>query len=199
VAALTVQDCKDYLRIEHTAEDTMLIGWLASAAAAVEQEVGRPLDPVLRTFIIERPVNASKLFVPLYPIAVEDSSAATADLELTDGDGTVLTEDTDYRLDVRTGVITAINSDSSLGCFSTYPYTIECYVGLAALPEYEDKIEPALNAAILDVLADRYQRRSPAATSEATGGEVSTGYAGGLPQRVIDMLAPWRVAHVVHP
>jgi uncharacterized phiE125 gp8 family phage protein len=188
MAALTVQDCKDYLRVEHAAEDTMFIGWLASAVAAVEAEIGRPIEPVERTWIIEQALHPSKLFVPLYPIAIADSAAATDDLVLVDGDGDTLLEDTDYRLDLRSGVITATNSDGSLGCFSVYPYTITAHVGLSVLDDY-DRIEPILNAAILDVVADRYQRRNPATSQEATGGGVSTSYtASGLPQRVADLL-----------
>lgn len=198
MAALDVDDCKDYLRIEHTAEDTMLEGWLAQATAAVEQEIGRPIEPVQRVFIIERAVHESKLFVPVYPIALEDSSAGTEDLALVDGNGDTLVEDTDYRLDRRSGVITAINADGSLACFGAYPYTITAHVGIAALDDF-DRVEPALNAAILDVLADRYQRRNPAATTEATGGGVSTSYTGGLPLRVVEALAPFRVNHLAIP
>lgn len=192
MALPTVADAKAYLRIEHTAEDTMLTGMLASATAAVEAELGRPIETEQRTFVLEcnpNRVSDTKLFVPLYPIAVDDSSAGTSDLTLTDSESTLLIEDSDYRLDVRTGVITAVSQ-----CFTRYPYTIVADVGLAALPEYATKIEPAINAAILDVVADRYQRRSPAATEEATGGGVTTTYAEtGLPARVREMLAPWRL------
>jgi hypothetical protein len=48
-----------------------------------------------------------------------------------------------------------------------------------------------LDAAVLDWMADRYQNRNPAATNEATGGGVSASYTTGLPQRLIDLLAPW--------
>jgi hypothetical protein len=46
------------------------------------------------------------------------------------------------------------------------------------------------------VVADRYQRRNPAATNEDAGGGVADSYTGGLPQRVQDMLAPWRISHL---
>lgn len=192
MALPTVADCKDYLRIEHPAEDVMLAGWIVQAVALVEADLGRPITYLNRTFVLEcnpSHVSDTKLFVPLYPIGVDDSSAGTADLTLADADGTVLLEDTDYRLDLRTGVITAIDA-----CFSNYPYTIVADVGLEALPEYTARVEPAISAAILDVVADKYQRRNPAATQEDAGGGVATMSAAvGLPQRVKDALAPWRI------
>lgn len=196
MALPTVADCKNYLRIEHTAEDVMLAGWLAQAIALVEAELGRPIEYLNHTFVLEcdpSKVSSTRLFVPMYPIAVADSSAGTADLTLTDTDGTVLVEDTDYRLDIRTGWITAIDTT-----FANYPYTIVADVGLEALPEYATRIEPALSAAILDVVADRYQRRDPAAVQESAGGGVTTMYGAqvGLPQRVKDAVAPWKVWHI---
>lgn len=188
MALPTVQNCKDYLRIEHTAEDTMLAGWLAQAIAAVEAYIGRPIAILTRTFTIDESALAPhKIVVPLFPIASDDSSAGTSDLTLEDADATALVEGTDYRLDTRTGVITAIGS-----CFANYPYTIVADVGLAALPEYATHVEPAVSAAILDVVADRYQRRNPAASQESTGGGVSSSFAQvGLPDRVREALAPW--------
>jgi uncharacterized phiE125 gp8 family phage protein len=195
MALPTVADCKNYLRIEHTAEDVMLAGWLAQAIAAVEAELGRPVQYLNKTWVLEcepSHVSATRLFVPQYPVATEDSSAGTADLTLTDADGTVLVEDTDYRLDTRTGWITAIDS-----CFTNYPYTIVADVGLEALPEYTARIEPAIAAAVLDVVADRYQRRNPAAQAEGAGGGVYTQQQQvGLPERVKDALAPWKVWHL---
>lgn len=196
MALIAVDDVKDYLRIQHSAEDTMLEAWRLQAVAAVEAEIGRPITVLLRTFTLECPefaTSASKLFVPLYPIAVTDSGLSTADLVLVDGNDATLVEGIDYRLDVRTGIIRPIT-----GSFATFPYTVTAYVGLQALDEYDARIEPVLNAAILDVVADRYQRRNPAATSEDSS-NVSAGYTTsnpGLPQRVRDLLAPWRIFQI---
>lgn len=190
MALVDVSAIKDYLKIQGSAEDTPLAAWRLSAIAEVEAELGMPIETIERTFVIEAPIGGClrKLFVPLFPVAVENSSAQTADLALTDGNGNTLVEDTDFRLDVRNGVITPLT-----GSFSTFPYTIECSVGLSALTEYTERVEPVVNAAILDTIADRYQRRNPAATSEGAGGGVVQSYTGGLPQRVRDLLAPFRV------
>lgn len=187
MALLSVANAKDYLRIQDTAEDTPLAAWLLSCVAAVEAEIGTPITAEERTFVVERSLSNRQIFVPLYPIAGEDSAGGIAALTIEDKDGTVLLEDTDYRLDHRSGVITAIES-----CFTAYPYTITAWVGLSALAEYSTKVEPIVNAAILDLLADRYQRRNPAATNEdaSAPSQSFTTFNPGLPQRVRDLLAP---------
>lgn len=203
MALATVTECKLYLKIQGSGEDTLLTGLLASAIVSVEAYLRRPILAEERTFILDRPATAAyrtvhQLFLPIYPVAVLDSSASTEDLVIVDDDGTTLAEDTDYRLDVRTGILTALSEGATYGTFTTFPYTVTAYVGLSADPAYEDRIEPAVNAAIIDLVADRYQRRSPAATNETTGGGVSSSYDGsGLPRRVTDLLAPFRMARAL--
>jgi hypothetical protein len=198
MALLTVADVKNYMRIDGTAEDAMLATWLLQCKALIESFIGRPITAELRTFILDqdpfRPYHA-RLFVPMYPIALEDSSAGTAVLEITDVDTTVLVEDTDYRLNRLTGELLALSAGSVGAYFVGYPLTITAYVGLSADPSYSNRIEPAINAALLDLMADRYQRRSPAATSETTGGGISTSYdTVGIPPRVKAILGPFVMA-----
>ena len=81
--------------------------------------------------------------------------------------------------------------------FDTWPYTIVATVGLSVRSDYALVVEPAVFQAILDIGADLYQRRSPAATSETTGGGVSSSYVGGMPQRAADLLAPFRMARAL--
>lgn len=60
-------------------------------------------------------------------------------------------------------------------------------------PDYADRIEPALSAAIRDTVGDYYQRRNPSASYESAGGGVSVTYAPtslGLPLRIQAALAP---------
>ena len=190
---------KLYLRIQSDAEDTLLDALLASAIAQVRAFVRRPLVAEARTFVLTKPWDAlyrtvTTLHLPIYPVAAEDSNTSAA--EITDNDGTVLVEATDYTIDLRTGLIAGLTS-SALFPFGVWPYSITATVGLSALPEYDAEIEPVLSQAILDVAADLYQRRSPAATSETTGGGVSTSYSGGLPARVADLLTPFRMVRAL--
>lgn len=196
MALTTVQDVKDYLKIEHTAEDAMLATWLAQCLAAVEAFIRRPITAELRTFVIDAdPFRiSSRFFVPIYPIAAADSSVGTADLVITDVDSVDLIEDTDYRLDRRTGEVLALSLGSVGAYFVGYPFTLTAYVGLSADPNYATRIEPVLNAAITDLMADRYQRRNPGATSETDNGISSSFGPEGIPPRIRALLSPFVMA-----
>lgn len=192
-------DLKSYLRIQTTAEDTLLAALVTAATGAVQAFVRRPLLAEARTFVIEKPARAlygtvTMLHLPIYPVAAEDSNTAAA--EITDSDGTILVEGTDYRIDLRTGEIFGLSASAEFP-YGNWPYTITASVGLSALDEYATAIEPVLFQAILDVAADLYQRRNPAAGSESTGGGVSTSYSGGLPPRVQDLLMPYRMVRAL--
>lgn len=201
MALASVSDCKLYLRIQGSAEDTLLAGILASAIASCEAYLRRPIEAEERTFIIDRPSTSAyrtdhQLFLPIYPVALADSEIDA--IGIVDGDGDTIVEDVDFRLDPRTGIILALSDGEAFGHFSTFPYVVTATVGLSADPSYADRIEPAINAAIIDLVADRWHRRSPAATNESTGGGVSSSYDGsGLPNRVKEMLEPFRMARAL--
>lgn len=195
-----LQDCKDYLRIEHDAEDDLIERERVGAFAAVQAYLRVPILAEERTFVIEKSSDAlyrttTRMHVPMYPIAADSSN--TPGIEITDTDGDTLVEGTDFRADLRTGVIYGL-AGSAFHPFSGWPFSITCYVGLDARDDYATAVEPVLFSAILDVVADRYQRRSPAASSETTGGGVSTSYGPyGLPLRVIEQLNPFRMVRAL--
>src|SRR5574340_1185472 len=77
------------------------------------------------------------------------------------------------------------------------PYTITYWAGLSLDPFYGTRIEPLASAAILDVAADLYQRRNPAASQEAAGGGVSVSYkTDAIPERTCRMLDGLRIVAV---
>lgn len=199
MSIVTLAECKAYVRVQGTAEDTVHTAMRLQAIAAVEAFIRRPITAELRTFTIDADPyrNTSRFYLPIYPVAVEDSSAGFADIVITDVDSVTLIEGTDFRFDRQTGEVLALSSGSVGAYFVGYPFTVAAYVGLSADPNYATRIEPVINAAILDIFADRHQRRSPAATNETTGGGVSTSYAGGIPERVRDMLAPFVMARAL--
>ena len=189
MALPSVADLKLVLRIQGTAEDTLLTALLARAQAGVESELGRPVtaaestwtdwgdsaafDGVLRTLQI--PV------VPCEPtsLVIEDADGVTLDPAVAYYEPTSPWAAT---VRARPGMT-----------FPVAPYTLTADVGLSADARYATVIEPVIAAAILDVAADLYQRRSAAASNESTGGGVSTSYANvGLPARVREMLSPWK-------
>ena len=189
MALPTTAECKAYLRVEHTAEDALLDGLLASATAAVEAHVGRPLAAVARTFVDPAETqllhrSVTQLLIPVTPVSTADGEAPV----VTDADGTVVDAST-YRLDAETGQLIAHRGVS----FDNGPYTIATKVGLSARSDYATRVEPVLRSAILDTVADLYQRRNPSAQAEGAGGGVYTQFAAGagLPARVIAMLTPF--------
>lgn len=170
-------DLKAYLRVESTAEDTVLTGLLARAKAMVEGFLRRPITAVSRSMVVN---GYGTLHLPLYPVN-------PTGLTVHDVDATLVGAST-YRIDQATGMIIA-DADEY---FDNGPYTIVAEVGLSLHEDYASVIEPVLSQAIIDVAADIYQHRNPASTNESTAG-VSVSYPDyGMPSRVAIALAPYR-------
>jgi uncharacterized phiE125 gp8 family phage protein len=158
MALPTTADLKSYLRIETTAEDTLLGLLLARAKAMLEQWTDTPITATSQTAIdradsVDVPVTS--LVFPRRPCAV------TA---IVDSDGTAVPV-ADYWVDGRSGVIYGKDGTT----FPYGPYTITANVGLSLRQDYA-ALEPLLNEAILDLAADLYQRRTPGAASETAAG-----------------------------
>jgi hypothetical protein len=168
----TLKNAKEYLRLTTTAEDSIVAQLLVRAQAIVETDIGVQLvaaaDSLLDdTTRSQRAYSApTRLQLDRYPI---DPSG----LVVTDTNGVVV-DATTYRIDGRAGQIIG-NVGMSFG---SGPYTITGNVGLSAHPDYAARLEPLAGAAILDVVADLYQRRNPDASMESAGGGVSVQYHG---------------------
>lgn len=162
----TDADVIAYLRIDSTtavAEAGTITNIRKAAVAQVEGLVRRPITAVERTFsglreMYDPETTASVLHVPMYPVA----SVAS----VVDADGTTVAG-ADYTLDVRSGRLSAV---SPAAWTVSGGYTVTATVGLSAHPDYATLIEPRLFSAILDIAADLYQRRSPAAQQEGAAG-----------------------------
>lgn len=198
MALPSVQDCKDYLRIQHTAEDTMLTTWLLIAQARVEAALGRPIalvsdqtwtdDVENRTLYNCHPTR--RLVIPAQYSPIDPATLVIADV-----DANVLDPLVDYYAPVTgwEGVVTARPGIT----FANGPYAFVADVGLETAADYATRIEPVVSAAILDVVADWYQRRNPNAGSESTGGGVSTTYVKwGMPDRAVEAVQQWAVMRV---
>lgn len=195
MALPVAQDLKNYLRVQTTAEESAIAGILAAAIAMVRGYLDRPITAKVRTYIVEDPrassFSGSRLSGNLSRapfLRIPDAPVDTAqDITITDAAGRVLEPDT-YRVDGKTGVVRA-------SWCGAYPFTIVATTGLAVLEEYALEIEPAICAAILDVGADLYQRRNPAATIENDGAGGSVQYGRNeetIPSRAISLLELWR-------
>jgi hypothetical protein len=158
VALPTSADLKAYLRIETTAEDALLAALLVRARAMLETWIDVPIIAEVQTAeddasALARPVRA--LVFPRRPMvvtAIVDSRGETV-------------PPVNYRGSVTSGIIYALNDTT----FQYGPYTMSALVGLSLRQDY-GRLEPVVSAAIIDLAADLYQRRTPGASSETAAG-----------------------------
>lgn len=187
MALLTVSQLKSYLRIQHTAEDTLLADLLAQATALVESHIGRPITARAATWT-DRAATL-RAYGAVTTLMIPESPVAADSVTVTGADGTTV-DAADYTVDIRTGMIRGNRG----AVFASGPYTITATTGLSAHPDYATRLEPLVNGALRDTVADAYHRRSPAAASEGAGGGVQATYATvtELPARVVAALRPIR-------
>lgn len=184
MALPTVDEVKDYLRVEHDADDDLITALRTAAIGAIQIYLGVPIVGVERTYsdraLSGRRGGPTSLILPVTPID-------PATLEVVDLDGNDV-DAADLTVDAATGIVRY--TDGSPFPFGPYAITVE--VGLEFDPEYEDTIEPVLGLAIRDVVADWYRNRNPRATNESSSG-VSVSYTvDELPPRVRATLNPLR-------
>jgi hypothetical protein len=191
-----LRDIKRYLRVQTDEENVLLLSLVNAGTALVEAWLGRPIEA--RSMIFVDPAEStpdhgvSTLMVPVTPLA-----AVTA---VTDGDDQVVPIST-LRWNASTGAITLKDKSA----FTNGPYTITATVGLSASQQYRLGGSAAIQQAVVDTVADLYQRRNPVASREAEGGGIAVDYADMkrgvgadnaredlLPARVTAMLAPFR-------
>jgi len=192
MALPTAADLAAYLRIEseaQTAESALLTALILRATAMLEAWLDTPILAISGEYVDEATSEdraVTRLLVPVTPL---DGDSLT----VTDADGTTL-DATGYRVKNLTGEVIGLGGT----VFANPPYTLACDVGLELHPQYIDRIEPVLSAAILDVAADLYHARNPRAASESAGGGASTTYVNqALPERVQVALQPYRNVRVV--
>lgn len=185
----TLANLKAYLRVEHSADDALLTALAESAVALLESYLNRPLESQARVFVDPAaPEGGGKvgaLLVPTWPVGVVTS----------------VTHDDGEALDVTTIKASAQMLRKTDGTpFRRGPWAIACTVGLEHHPQWETVVQPVMQQAVRDVVADLYLRRNPAATAENEGGGVSQSYgavnAQGIPLRTAAMLRPWRLLEV---
>jgi hypothetical protein len=199
MALPTLADLKGYLRVDGTAEDTVLTMILASATAKCAAYLERPFVAILMTFVDPAQTmvaygRITELVIPMWPVHRGAPSPADPVIPapvITDQDDAVVDAAT-YRVDSRSGRFIALTGDT----FANGPYTISCYIGLSAFPEYSTAIEPVIAQAIMDTASDLYSNRSPGASMETAGGGASTQWRdpgpGGLPSRARTSLDPYK-------
>lgn len=188
VDSFTLQQIKEYLRVQTSEEDSLLLSMITSATAMVESYLGRPIEARPVTYIDDVPQPTSKLLFPITPVG--------AVTEVVGPDGDTLDLD-GVSVNVSTGVITFPST------LSSGAYTVTATVGLSLAPAYTFGASAAIQQAVVDTVADMYQRRNPAAMREAEGGGIAVDYADqkrgvGADNAREDILLP-RVAALLSP
>lgn len=185
MALPTVADLKSYLRIETTAEDTLLTALIARAKAQLEVWVDAPITATNVTAVdradVITPQVATSLIFPQRPIA--------SSITVVDSEGTTVPA-AEYTVNTASGVIYANEGYS----FPYGPYTITASTGLSLRGDYA-RIEPILSQCIIDLAADLYQKRTPNASTEtAAGTSISWDVSRDTAARVLKVLRAFKLA-----
>jgi hypothetical protein len=97
MALCTTADVEALIQTDITDDsDPMLVNLIGQATEAIESELGREAEAGSFTEVLTLPAGARDIFLPHWPLASVDS---------VDEDGITLVLDTDYRVDLKTGVI----------------------------------------------------------------------------------------------
>ena len=166
MALPTTADLKSYLRIEHTAEDTLLAALLVRAQVMLQQWVDTPIAASERT-AYDPPANPrpGNPYTPVLTQLVFPWRPIGPTVTVVDADGNTVDAGT-YRVDQRAGMLIALRGTQ----FTNPPYAITAEVGLVYWDDYATLIEPLIGQVILDLAADLYTRRTPMAVSENAAG-----------------------------
>lgn len=180
MALPTLQDAKDYLRIDTTDEDALLTALLARSKSAIEVLIGYGMAASSVTFTDYGRVTASPWIQLPGPFALSPAPVVT------DVDGAVV-DATTYTLDQRAGKIRAKYNGNGISSragaiFCSSQYTVVATIGLSAHPDYAIRLESVASSAILDLTAHYYENRYPGISAEGNGG-VSLN-PDALPQRI---------------
>jgi hypothetical protein len=164
----TGSDLKQYMRIEHSAEDALLDDLVEQATAHAQSLINRPIVAEERTFSGVRALydeyGRSVIYLPEFPVVLSPAP------EMQDRDGQTV-DSGDYTVDASGRFTAAVGSP-----FGSHPYSITAEVGLDADPEYGTKYEPLLRRLILGIASIFYHQRNPLASSDSSGGGVSVSY-----------------------
>jgi hypothetical protein len=182
MALPTLPELKAYLRIETTEEDALCTLLLSHAVAMLELWMDVPITARSRT-VFEQVTGqhaARALIFPGRPIG---------SVSIVDVDG-ALVDPTTYTVDGASGVIYG-----KLGTvFPRGPYQITASCGLSLRSDYAQLL-PVLSQMILDIAADLYQRRTPAAANETGAGtSISWDVSRETVARVMKSLRALRLA-----
>ena len=180
----TLQNLKDYLKVETTAEDTALTAMLSRATGIVEQYLGRPITAREVTVTDRGRTGCAVVKLLGFVCPIDTGEAIT----VKDADDATVASTT-YTVDGETAVFYAEPGES----FGNPPYSLTFTAGLSARVDYEAVVEPAISQAILDVAADFWRRRVGNVSQASSVGD-SEAYSGDpIPARTKLLIDSFRL------
>lgn len=185
MALVTVAKLKSHLRIETSAQDSVITDLLAEAKSWAESLTGRTITATSETMSSlwgsRDELLRSVIRLPVYPVDA-------VGLVLTDGDGDVV-DPSEYTVDEDAGKIISVDDS----WFSNPFYEVTATVGLSAGSQYAGK-EPELNTLIKGLASILYFQRNPNAVSDSGGAGVSVSYqsSGALPMHLNSIVESFR-------
>lgn len=185
MALPSLNDFKEYARIQTGAEDYTISLLLKRAYASCEMFMGKPIARVSATYYDQAKTerwreSVTTLDMPMYPF---DEST----LVITDVDGTVVDPAT-YYVEPETFLVRGKKGV----LFARGPYQMTADIGLETSATYATREEPLLAQCILDVALMYYQQRSMNVTSESVSGTSVAYVNASLPERVKATLSQLR-------
>lgn len=175
---VTVDEFKQYARIETTAEDELIGALLEEVVGLIESYIGKSLTTEQITFTDD--ADSFRLYAQPRSLILPYMQIDAASISIVNGAGETL-DPAGYtvRLDIR-------QIRGTFACGG--PYVISCTAGYGTLPDYTHRWLPRIRSTIKDYALFLYQQRTPGASSEgAAGTSVSYGAIDpdtGLPNRV---------------
>jgi hypothetical protein len=188
----SVADLRAYCRIEHASENALLEQLIARAVGMLEGMTDVPLVSAARTWQDDPTApttNAGPKPATRYARNLWLPHRAVTVTAITDKDG-VTVDPSGYVAVSLTGLIARADG----GYWSDGPYTIAYTTGVDQLPAAAS-LAPAVTAAVIDLAADLYQRRTPGAISEG-GAQASVTWHQDTVARVMPLVRRIRLAAV---
>lgn len=186
-AIVTVQDVKDYLRIETDAEDALLAELIVEATGLVQAMVGPSLTHASVTWYDD--AETMRLNTGITNLQLKFTPIDEDTLVITDCNDEVVPADS-YVIRQDEGLVKAKTSNFSQGpawSFSMGPYKLTCVAGYEFADQYATVLLPLIKSLLTDYTAFLWQQRTLGSSSEKAAGTTVTFVVDqptGLPERV---------------
>jgi hypothetical protein len=182
----TSQDLKDYLRIQTTAEDSVIDDLNSAAIAAIVGYVDRQIDAA--EMVMEDRAETLNAYSAVRRLCTTDWPVSMDPVPvITDREGATVDPTTYSWLPI----IGLVRANRGI-YFASGPYEITATVGQVFVPDFALRVQPLLRRAVLDLGAVFYQQRNANASQESEAGVSASWHKDEIPPRICAMIANLR-------